>query len=45
MIAEAIVAALREHRKGWKKTLDAMGKDGRAGLAAYRAERAAKKRR
>jgi PPK2 family polyphosphate:nucleotide phosphotransferase len=42
VIAEAIVEALREHRKGWKKTLDAMGRAGRAGLAAYRAQRAAK---
>jgi PPK2 family polyphosphate:nucleotide phosphotransferase len=42
VIAEAIVGALREHRKGWKKTLDRMGREGRAGLAAYRA---AKKKR
>ncbi len=40
VIAEAIVGALREHRKGWKKTLDAMGRQGRAGLTAYRAEKA-----
>jgi PPK2 family polyphosphate:nucleotide phosphotransferase len=40
VIAEAVVAALREHRKGWKKTLDAMGRAGRAELAAYRAEHA-----
>jgi len=40
VIAEAIVEALREHRKGWKNTLDAMGKEGRAGLTAYRAARA-----
>ena len=39
VVAETIVEALREHRKGWKKTLDAMGRAGRAGLAAYRAQR------
>jgi PPK2 family polyphosphate:nucleotide phosphotransferase len=43
VIAEAIVEALRERRKGWKKTLDAMGREGRAGLAAYRAQRASDK--
>jgi PPK2 family polyphosphate:nucleotide phosphotransferase len=37
VIAEAIVEALRERRKGWKQTLDRMGREGRAGLAAYRA--------
>src|SRR5688572_28700134 len=39
VVAEAIVGALRAHRKSWKKTLDRMGRDGRAGLAAYRAEK------
>jgi len=39
VVAETIVEALREQRKGWKKTLDAMGRAGRAGLAAYRAQR------
>ena len=44
VVAEAIVDALRGHRKGWKRTLDAMGKKMRAELAAYRAERAASRR-
>jgi PPK2 family polyphosphate:nucleotide phosphotransferase len=44
VVAQAVVDALRKHRKGWRKTLDRMGREGRAGLAAYRAERAAKKR-
>jgi hypothetical protein len=39
VIAESIVAALREHRKDWEKKLDEMGKAGKAGLAAYRAQR------
>jgi PPK2 family polyphosphate:nucleotide phosphotransferase len=38
VIAESIVEALREHRKGWKKTLDDMGRRGRAELAAFRAK-------
>jgi PPK2 family polyphosphate:nucleotide phosphotransferase len=42
VVAEAVVEALRAHRRSWKKTLDRMGREGRAGLAAYRAE---KKRR
>jgi len=44
VVAQAIVDALRGHRKGWKRTLDAMGKKMRAELAAYRAERAASRR-
>jgi PPK2 family polyphosphate:nucleotide phosphotransferase len=36
VIAEAIVDALRAHRKDWAKKLDQMGKDGRAALEAYR---------
>jgi PPK2 family polyphosphate:nucleotide phosphotransferase len=39
VVAEAVVAALRGQRKSWKKTLDRMGREGRAGLAAYRAQR------
>jgi PPK2 family polyphosphate:nucleotide phosphotransferase len=39
VVAEAVVNALRDHRKSWKKTLDRMGRAGRAGLAAYRAEK------
>ena len=38
VVAESIVAALRDHRKNWEKKLDEMGKAGRAGLATYRAE-------
>jgi PPK2 family polyphosphate:nucleotide phosphotransferase len=39
VVAEAVVNALRDHRKSWKKTLDRMGRAGRAGLAAYRADK------
>jgi PPK2 family polyphosphate:nucleotide phosphotransferase len=38
VIAEAIVEALRPHRKHWQRKLQAMGKDGKAALAAYRAK-------
>jgi PPK2 family polyphosphate:nucleotide phosphotransferase len=38
VVAESIVAALRDHRRNWDKKLEAMGKAGRAGLASYRAE-------
>ena len=40
VVAQSVVEALREHRKGWKKTLDTLGAKGRAGLADYRAQRA-----
>jgi PPK2 family polyphosphate:nucleotide phosphotransferase len=40
IVAQSVVEALREHRKGWKKALDSLGQAGRAGLAAYRAQRA-----
>lgn len=40
VIGESIVAALRDHRKDWMKKLDEMGKAAKAGLAAYRAQRA-----
>jgi PPK2 family polyphosphate:nucleotide phosphotransferase len=40
-VAEAVVDALRGHRKGWRKTLERMGREARAGLAAYRAQRKA----
>ena len=39
VVAESIVEALREHRTRWKKTLDRMGREGRAALAAYRTQR------
>jgi PPK2 family polyphosphate:nucleotide phosphotransferase len=38
VVAESIVATLRDHRRHWEKTLKEMGKAGRAGLAAYRAQ-------
>ncbi len=38
VVAESIVSALRDHRRNWDKKLEEMGKAGRAGLAAYRAE-------
>jgi len=43
LVAESIVAALRDHRRNWEKTLDDMGRAGRAGLDAYRAELKARK--
>jgi PPK2 family polyphosphate:nucleotide phosphotransferase len=43
VIAESIVDALKGRRKGWEKTLEAMGKAGRAELDAYRAQVAASK--
>ncbi len=44
VVAESIVRALRERRKLWEKTLEDMGRAGRAGLEAYRAELAAAKK-
>ena len=41
VIAESIVEALRARRRSWESRLEAMGKAGRAGLDAYRAEVAA----
>jgi PPK2 family polyphosphate:nucleotide phosphotransferase len=38
VVAESIASALRDHRKNWDKKLEEMGKAGRAGLAAYRAQ-------
>lgn len=40
VIAESIVDALRDHRRDWEKKLEQMGKAGRAGLEAYRSQRA-----
>jgi PPK2 family polyphosphate:nucleotide phosphotransferase len=37
VIAESITTALRDHAKQWEGTLEAMGKQGRAALEAYRA--------
>jgi hypothetical protein len=44
VIAESIVEALRARRKPWERKLEEMGKAGRAGLDAYRAQLAVKKR-
>ena len=38
VIAESIVEALRARRKSWERRLDEMGRAGRAGLEAYRAQ-------
>ncbi len=38
VVAESIASALRDHRKNWEKKLEEMGRSGRAGLAAYRAQ-------
>lgn len=43
VIAQSIVAALREHTVDWKDKLEEMGRAGRTGLEAYRAELAAPK--
>jgi PPK2 family polyphosphate:nucleotide phosphotransferase len=39
VIAESLVGALREHRKGWRDRLEKMGKAGQAALAEFRAGR------
>ncbi|PWB61393.1 MAG: polyphosphate--AMP phosphotransferase, partial [Betaproteobacteria bacterium] len=39
VVAESIVEALKGRRKGWEKTLEAMGRAGREELAAYRASK------
>jgi PPK2 family polyphosphate:nucleotide phosphotransferase len=44
VIAESIVSALRDHSKNWEKKLEEMGKAGRAGLEAYRAQLSTKKK-
>lgn len=44
VVAESITEALRNHRRQWEKKLDDMGKAGRAGLAAYRAEQRRQKK-
>ena len=46
VIAEAIVEALRPYRKSWRRKLEAMGEEGRRGLAEYRRRltRSAKRR-
>ncbi|MGQ0748987.1 MAG: polyphosphate kinase 2 family protein [Betaproteobacteria bacterium] len=36
VVAESIVAALRAYRKDWRRKLEAMGRDGKAELEAYR---------
>jgi len=39
VVAESIVAALRERRKDWERTLAEMGRKARTGLAAYRSRK------
>jgi PPK2 family polyphosphate:nucleotide phosphotransferase len=39
VVAESIVEALRGYRKGWRRTLDEIGRKRRAELAAWRAEK------
>ena len=39
VIAESIVEALREHRKGWRRKLEEMAAQAKAALAAYRREK------
>jgi PPK2 family polyphosphate:nucleotide phosphotransferase len=36
VIAESVVEALRSHRKGWRRKLEEMAAQAKAGLAAYR---------
>jgi PPK2 family polyphosphate:nucleotide phosphotransferase len=43
VVAQSVVETLRGYRKGWRKTLDKMGRDRRAELAASRAQREQKK--
>lgn len=43
VIAQSIVAALRDRKESWKDKLERMGKAGRAGLEDYRAESVAPK--
>lgn len=45
VVAESIVSALRDHRRNWDRKLEEMGKAGRAGLEAYRAQLGAKKKK
>lgn len=44
VVAESIVGALRDHRQKWAQKLEEMGKAGRAGLEAYRAQTGAGKK-
>jgi PPK2 family polyphosphate:nucleotide phosphotransferase len=39
VVAESVVEALRRPRRGWKTKLDRMGRERRAALASFRAER------
>ena len=43
VIAESIAAALRERRKSWERRLEEMGRAGRAGVEAFRAQLAKEK--
>jgi PPK2 family polyphosphate:nucleotide phosphotransferase len=44
VVAESIVEALRAHRKGWDRKLKGMAAEAKATLAAYRRERAKRKK-
>jgi len=44
VIAQSIVAALRDHKENWKDKLDEMGRSGRAGLEAMRRARRGEER-
>ena len=44
VVAESIVEALRAHRKGWNRKLKSMAAEAKATLAAYRRERAKRKK-
>jgi PPK2 family polyphosphate:nucleotide phosphotransferase len=39
VVAEALVEALRPHKREWMRTLDAMGRAGREAIKAFRADR------
>jgi len=41
VVAQSVVDTLRRYHKGWRKTLDMMGRHKRTELAAYRAARMA----
>ena len=44
VVAESIVEALRAHRKGWDRKLKSMASEAKTTLAAYRRERAKRKK-
>jgi PPK2 family polyphosphate:nucleotide phosphotransferase len=44
VVAEAMLQAMKPHRKAWERTLGDMGRHGREALAAFRAERDGRKK-